>query len=554
MKQRPILAGIVFVVFTGVGNDATAQTPADIVFANGVIYTMDVSRPRVSSVVITDGRIVFTGEANDASAYRGPRTKWVDLAGATVVPGLVDSHGHLRNLGRLRSNVVLFDAASRDECVSRVRERMFAVAPGQWIRGRGWDESDWKDSRLPTWRDLEGTDANPVYMRRVDGHSAWLNRAALEACGITKDTPDPPGGRIVRFDDGEPTGIVVDNAEELVTAHIPSPTEQEMDAWMRDAILECNAYGLVGVHDAGATAPMIASWRRLGRDGELPLRIYAMVDMREEALDNYFAAGPTNEFGGRLVIRAIKIYADGSVGSRSAALLEPYSDNLQNTGLLINEEDVITRTVAKAVRAGFQPCIHAIGDRANRIVLDAYAATRAGTDVRPRIEHCQVLNPRDIERFASQGVIASMQPTHCTSDMPWVDARLGTARANGCYAWRSILDSGATMTFGSDFPVESANPMWGIYAAVTRCTRAGEPAGGWHPEQLVTVEEAVRSYTVGPAFASFTEFESGVIAMGMRGDLTVLDRDIFTTPPDQIHTVRARYTVIGGEIVYSAVR
>ncbi|MDH3197900.1 MAG: amidohydrolase [Candidatus Krumholzibacteria bacterium] len=550
---RPQLAALALVRMVGTAG-GQAPPEADLI-VTGTIVTMTRAAARAEAVAVRDGRIMYVGDEAGARAHAGASTRWIDARGV-VLPGLVDAHGHLRNLGRLLHTLQLTGTRSKEAVVARVREAQAESAPGQWIYGRGWDQNDWEAQAFPTWQDLEGTGANPVYLRRVDGHAAWVNRAALEIAGVTRDTPDPPGGRILRDARGEPTGVLVDKATDLVYLRIPEPSDQELDAWMRSAVVHCNEAGLTGVHDAGTGRRVLDSLRRLARAGALTLRVYAMLDADEpDLIDAQLAAGPSVELDGYLTIRAVKAYADGALGSRGAALLEPYSDEPSQAGLVITTPDSLRALSARAAAAGFQMCTHAIGDRGNRMALDAYAAVFGGPDHdgrRFRVEHCQVLAPDDIPRFAALGVIASMQPAHATSDMYWAEARVGGERIRGAYAWRTLLDSGAALAFGSDFPVESVSPLLGIHAAAARQDAEGWPEGGWYPEQRLSVEEAVRAFTVGAAYAAFQEAELGTIAVGRRADLTVLDRDIFAAPAAEILAVRVDYTIVGGAIVYEA--
>jgi predicted amidohydrolase YtcJ len=530
--------------------------PADLILTHAIVHTMTDTATPATAVAIVGDRIAYVGDDAGVRRWRGENTRVVDLAGKTVLPGLVDAHGHMSNLGRYLEEVQLDGTTSRAEILRRVQEVQARVDAGTWIHGRGWDQNDWDDTAFPTWRDLAGTEANPVYLERVDGHAMWLNRTALDERGITRTTPDPRGGRIVRDETGEPTGILVDEAEKLVDDHVPPPSDAQLDRRLTRAIQECNRLGLVGMHDAGTSEAVLASLRRLGERGTLTLNIYCLVDSDEPAfVRRCFAHGHTAEFEGHLVVRAVKLRADGALGSRGAALLRPYDDDPGNTGLLVDPPDSLFAWTRDALSAGFQVGTHAIGDRGNRETLDAYAHALAevpAADARLRIEHAQVVDVTDLPRFASMNVIASMQPTHATSDMPWAARRVGKDRLVGAYAWRTLLDSGAVLAFGSDFPVEAVDPLWGIYSAVTRMDHKGNPVGGWMPEQRVTVQEAVRAFTAGAAFAAFDEKESGTIEVGKRADLTVVDRDVLSIPPPEILTTRCAMTIVHGRVVFEA--
>jgi len=527
--------------------------PADLIIFADRIYTMNPQQPTAEAVAVSGDRIAYVGTRQGAEAFRGSATRILDLKGATVLPGLIDAHGHLLSLGRSMSQLNLVGTTSADQVRELILERQKSTPAGQWIQGRGWDQNDWPQRDFPTWRDLAETEANPVYLRRVDGHAAWLNKTALELCGITASTADPPGGKIHRDGSGNPTGVLIENAIDIARSAMPQPTRDEMLNWTRAAIRECHRVGLVGIGDAGVDATILDVYRELQKNGELSLRIYAMLsDDDSTFLNQWLERGPdvTDAF---LTIRSIKTYADGALGSRGAALLEPYADDPSNRGLMIHDAAYIESLTRHALDRGFQVCTHAIGDAANRMVLDEYEKAlkdHPPENCRLRIEHCQVVSPQDLPRFGKLGVIASMQPTHATSDMPWAPDRVGSDRIKGAYAWRSVLQSGGRLAFGSDFPIESPNPLWGIYAASTRQDRDGQPPGGWFPEQRLTIEEAVRGFTLDAAYAEFAESSRGSIEVGKLADFTVLDRDIFNIPPQEILKTQVDYTVIGGQIVW----
>jgi predicted amidohydrolase YtcJ len=547
--RRALLIPVLLALAAG---GSRAQEPADLVIRNARVLTMTDGERTHGVVALRGDRILYVGDDPGAVAIDAGRTRVIDADGCTVTPGLVDSHGHLSNLGRILTEPNLVGSRSIEEVLSRVREYQRGLADDEWLHGRGWDQNDWSTKEFPTWRDLESTNRNPVYLERVDGHALWVNRRALERAGITRDTRDPPGGRIVRDEHGEPTGVFVDNAEELIEAHATAPSAELVDRWIAAAVAECNRVGLTGVHDAGTTRPVLEALRRLAHSGRLTLNVYCMIDSDDATLAREFlAAGPSREAGGRLVMRCLKLRADGALGSRGAALLAPYSDDPGNTGLDVQTPDVLLAWTRDALRSGFQVGTHAIGDRGNRVTLDVYEQALAGrADARLRIEHCQILDPADIARFAALGVVAAMQPAHATSDMPWAEARLGARRLAGAYAWHTLRERGAVLAFGSDFPVESADPMTGLYAAVTRQDAGGHPPGGWRAEEALSLEEALCAYTVGSAYAAFDEGDAGRIAPGMRADLTVLDRDITQEPSRALLDARVRYTIVRGQVVY----
>ncbi len=528
---------------------------ADLVLKNGIIRTLDRDRPKAGAVAVKDGRIIFVGDVGGVLRYEGARTKIIDLDGAAVIPGLTDAHAHVVGLGHALAELDLKGTTSPEQIKNMVRKALFSLPPGAWLSGRGWDQNDWETKVFPLAEDLEGTEKNPVFLRRIDGHAVWINKKALEVCGINKDTPDPKGGRIVRDVSGNPTGIFVDNAVDIVLAGKPHPTFAEKLEWARMAIKECNRWGIVCVHDAGVDSVSLEIYRELYGRGELTLRIYAMLDPANEAFfESCLDTGPHEEANGFITVRAVKLYADGALGSRGAALLEPYSDAPEQKGFLVNSAAEIQRVTEAALSHGFQVCIHAIGDAANRMVLDVYEKALSKNpvkDPRLRIEHAQVISPDDMARFGRLGVIPSMQPTHATSDMQWAEERLGSRRIKGAYAWRKLIEGGSRIPCGSDFPVEAVDPLKGIYAAVTRQEASGKPSGGWYPRERMTIEEAVGGFTLNAAFAAFAEKSRGSITIGKLADFTVLDKDIFTCAPKDIPDVKVLYTIVGGKIVYA---
>lgn len=534
---------------------AAQPAPADLIVVNARIYTADLTRPMARALAVRDGRIVFAGSIRGAEALAGPRTERWDLGGKTVIPGMVDAHVHLVSLGQALRIVDLTGTTSYDEVIARVAERARAVRPGEWIRGRGWDQNDWAVTRFPPHDALSrAVPNNPVVLGRVDGHALLINARALELAGITRTTTDPAGGRIVRDSTGNPTGVLVDRATGLVNRVIPDDTPDDVRAATLAAIAEMNRWGLTGVHDAGVGEDVIAIYEELARAGHYDIRNYVMVRADEATLDRWMARGPRDSlYDGRLWFRAIKISADGALGSRGAALLEDYSDDPGNRGLLTADSAFMRRVAAKALRSGFQVNVHAIGDRANRRVLDIYAdALREvpTADHRFRIEHAQILNYHDIPRFAELDVIPSMQGSHQTSDMYWVPNRIGWNRSQGTYAWRSLLETGVVIPNGSDTPVEAPNPLISFKAFVSRTDADGYPEGGWFPAQKTTRQEALLSMTLWPAYAAFMEDVSGSITEGKYADFVVLDRDIMTVAADQILGTRVEMTVLGGRQVY----
>jgi predicted amidohydrolase YtcJ len=540
-----------------------AQGPADLVLTNGRIYTVDNARPIVSALAVGSGRVLFVGSDAEARALAAPSTRVIDLHGATVVPGIVDAHAHLLGLGNTLRRVNLAGSTSYQEVIDRVRAWAKDVRPGEWILGRGWDQNRWVDKQFPTHEALSRAfPTNPVVLTRIDGHALLANAKAMELAGITPASAEPSGGRILKLASGSPSGVFIDNAEELIGRAIPAATRAETRKAILAAIDECNRWGLTGIHDPGEDAETIAIYEELAKAGNYNLRNYVMLSDPGEptspaALNNpYLRRGPQSAlYDGHLWIRAIKLYADGALGSRGAALLAPYSDDPTNSGLLLSPPGHIRAWAETGLRRGFQVNVHAIGDRGNRIVLDAFDSalrTVPKADHRFRIEHVQVLSPQDIPRFARLGVIPSMQATHQTSDMRWAEARIGPERIRGAYAWRSLLSTGVVIPNGTDFPVEEVNPLLTFHAAVTRQDPTNSPPGGWYPEQRMTREEALQSMTIWPAYAGFQESMLGSLTPGKYADFVVLDRDIMRVPDTEILGTRVVSTWIGGKPVYEA--
>ncbi|MFL5466963.1 MAG: amidohydrolase [Gemmatimonadaceae bacterium] len=540
-----------------------AQTSADLVLINGRIYTVDNARPVVSALAVRGGRVAFIGSDAEAKALANPSTTVIDLKGAAVVPGFVDAHAHLLGLGAALQRVNLAGSPSYDDVIARVKAWARDVAPGAWILGRGWDQNRWPTKEFPTHEALSGAfPDNPVALTRIDGHALLANAKAMQLAGVNASTPDPRGGRIIRLASGAPSGVFVDNAQSLITRAIPSATKADKRKAILAAVAEANRWGLTGVHDAGEDVETVGIYEELARAGSYHLRNYVMLSDPGEpgspaTLRNpYIQRGPQSAlYDGHLWIRAIKLYADGALGSRGAALLEPYSDEPTNSGLLVSRPEHIRAWADSALRRGFQVNVHAIGDRGNRIVLDAFDSALKKSpkaDHRFRIEHAQVLSPSDIPRFARLGVIPSMQATHQTSDMRWAEARVGPQRIRGAYAWRSLLNTGVVIPNGTDFPVEEVNPLLTFHAAVTRQDPTNWPAGGWYPEQKMTREEALLSMTIWPAYAGFQESILGSLTPGKYADFVVLDRDIMSVPDTEILGARVMSTWIGGKRVYQA--
>lgn len=510
----------------------------------------------VSAFAVKNGRIMFAGSDREVRALAGARTRVIDAGGGTVIPGMVDAHAHLLGLGTSLRNVALAGSKTYDEVIARVVERAKTAKPGEWILGRGWDQNLWPDKKFPTHEALtRALPNNPVVLTRIDGHALVANAMAMRAAGVTAATRDPDGGRIERMPDGSPAGVFIDNAQGLVTRAEPDATAAQTRDAILAAVAEANKWGLVGIHDAGASRRTIDIYESLARAGKFNLRNYVMIAGNNADITHYFAVGPRSAlYDGRIWVRMIKLYSDGALGSRGAALLAPYSDDHANTGLLLTPPAEIQRIATAALRRGFQVGVHAIGDRGNRVVLDAYdAALKAvpTADHRFRIEHAQVISPQDIPRFAALGVIPSMQASHQTSDMRWAEVRVGPDRIKGAYAWRSLLNTGVIIPNGSDFPVEEVNPLISFHSAVSRQDASNWPPGGWYPDQVMTRSEALKSMTIWPAYAGFQEKVMGSISPGKYADFVILDRDIMTIPASEILSTRVMSTWIGGKTVYT---
>jgi hypothetical protein len=528
---------------------------ADLIAFNGRIHTVDDSIPNATALVVGGGRVLYVGDSAGAMAFRTDETQLADLQGNTVIPGMVDAHAHLAGLGAALRNVDLVGTASYEEVIARVVERAREVPAGTWIIGRGWDQNDWPDTRFPTHAELSrAVPDHPVVLTRVDGHATLVNAAAIREANLTNGTADPSGGRIERLPDGSLSGVLVDRAMGLVGRAIPPTSAEELRASVLAAVAEANRWGLIGVHDAGVGRRVIDVYEALAAEGRYDLRNYVMIRGDDSTLAHYFARGPQRALhDGRLWIRAIKISADGALGSRGAALHAPYSDEPSHSGLLLVPPERIKDVAVRALQNGFQLNVHAIGDRGNTVVLDAFEQALAEVptqDHRFRVEHAQILTPDDIPRFAQLRIIPSMQASHQTSDMYWAERRVGPERIRGAYAWRALLNTGVVIPNGSDFPVEQVNPLISFHAAVTRQDARTWPEGGWYPEQTMTREEALKSMTMWPAHAAFQDSLMGSLSPGKYADFVVLDRDIMSVPDTAILGTRVLATYLGGRAVY----
>jgi predicted amidohydrolase YtcJ len=533
---------------------ANGKNAADLIVTGAKIHTVDAAMPAAQAFSVRDGRFAYVGSLEGAMALRGPSTVMLDLSGSTVLPGLIDAHIHLTSVGMDLSQVDVFKLHSYDEVVART-VAFARTSPDTWILGDGWDQNLWPGKSFPTHQALSAAlPDRPVALSRVDGHAVLANAKAMQIAGVGKTTPDPAGGRILRDANGDPTGVFVDTAQGLIYDKVPAPSHDQLVRATRSAIAECNRWGLTTVAEPGTNDVHLAAHRALLEAGEYSIRNYAMLSDDNELIDEHLRIGPVNAaYDGHLWVRAIKMYADGALGSRGAALPAPYSDDPSNTGLVRTPGAHMQAVAEKALRAGFQVCVHAIGDRGNRMVLDAYeGALRAvpSTDARFRVEHAQVLSLEDIPRFAKLGIIPSMQTTHQISDMDWAQARLGPDRVLGAYAWRRLLDTGVIVANGTDAPVEAVSTLRTFHAAVTRQNESNQPPGGWYPDQRMTRDEALKSMTIWAAHANFQEQILGSITPGKYADFVVMDRDWLTVPPEEIMATRIQGTYLSGKRIY----
>jgi predicted amidohydrolase YtcJ len=532
-----------------------AQSSATLILTNGKIWTGNPAQPVAEAVACLDGRIVAVSSSADIRRWAGPRTEIVDLAGKLVVPGFNDSHVHFHGGGENLSGVQLRDAKSEAEFRDRIRQFAAKLPAGRWITGGNWDHENWTPARLPTRQLIdEAAGDHPVFINRLDGHMSLANTLALKLAGVTRATPDPPGGAIVRNANGEPAGVLKDAAQAAVERVIPPPSEDQIADAVRAAMRYAAERGVTSVQDVSASPAYMRVYQRLLQLGELTVRISGHQPLA--SWKRLADIGILANFGGPMLhIGALKGFADGSLGSTTALFFDPYLDAPNTSGLQMAAAQTMLQQIADADRAGLQVAVHAIGDKANHTVLNLFdeaAAKNGARDRRFRIEHAQHLRRDDIARFAKLGVIASMQPYHAIDDGRWAEKRIGPERAKGTYAFRSLLDAGAVLAFGSDWDVAPMDPVVAIYAAVTRRTLDGKHPAGWVPEQKITVAEALRAYTWGSAYASFEEKLKGTIEPGKLADLAVLSRDILTIDPVEIEKVKVALTVVDGKIVYRA--
>jgi hypothetical protein len=541
---------------------ATAKVPpADLVLKNGDIYTVNERQPKAEAVAVKGDRIVFVGSNREAEKYVGRNSRVIDLQGKTMVPGMTDAHHHLSGVGFREMTLNLEGVTSLEDFLAKVKERVDHANAGEWVTGRGWIETFWTPPVFPTRWDLDKVAPNnPVILTRADGHGTVVNSAALKIAGIDKNTANPFGGEISKDKNtGEPNGMLLDAAQGLVRRHLPPTSAADAEQAILLGVKRDVELGWTQVQDPGGSYAEVDILKKLYGEAKIKLRVYKALSAPGRDAQRLFLEGPiVGAYGNHLTVRTLKLYADGSLGSRSAALLQPYSDKPDTSGFLTIKEEDLLPLLEEALRKGIQIETHAIGDRGNRFILDAYQ--KAMNDVpkvrwkikepRWRVEHSQIVNPVDIPRFAKLGIIPSMQPSHAIGDLHFAPSRLGIDRLQGAYAWQSFIKSGSIVPGGSDAPVERGEPMIEFYAAVARKDMKGFSAEGWHPEEAATHEQALKMFTIWPAFAAFEERLRGSIEAGKLADFTILSGDIMKMPEAEILKTRAVMTVIGGEIVY----
>jgi predicted amidohydrolase YtcJ len=578
--NRQITAGMIvcFSLLAGCGHQSV--TPADLILINGNVYTLDWGEPSpdgeiaadaphgangwspdAEAVAIKDGLVTFVGSSRDAQAFQGPSTRIVDLGGAFVVPGLVDSHAHIQELGREQVQVNLVGVATEEEAIDRVVAHASGTPPGEWIIGWGWDEGEWAN-RYPTAARLSDVfPENPVVLRSLHGFAVWANRTALDEADIDRHTPDPDGGRILRDTSGNPTGILIDQATNLVTSAIPEISIRQLKEIVLAGLETMARDGYVAIHQAGADAELMQAFEELSAEDRLPIRVYAMLSLRDEPLcRRWIERGPGVE-GPMLTVRSVKAYYDAALGSRGARLLEDYSDLPGHRGVSGADYGFDQELAAEVMRAGFQIGVHAIGDAGNRETLafleSVIGPSPATGALRHRVEHAQVVHADDFARFKRSGVIAAVQPPHCVEDKSWAEDRLGLERVKGAYAWRTLRRAGVPLTFSADLAGSDHDIFYGLHAAITRRDKQLQPPDGWHPEQAMTAEEALRGYTNWSAYAARWEDQTGVLRPGFWADISVMDIDplrVGETEPGRLLDGRILATIVSGRVVFEELR
>lgn len=565
MKKLLIILSALFLFSCG-----EKQKPADMIITGGTIYTMDTTKPQVEAVAVSANKIVFAGPAAEVEKYKGEQTRMIDLKGQTMTPGFIESHGHVMGLGYNEMNIDLMGTHSWEEIISRVKEAADKAQPGEWIVGRGWHQDKWdtKPPKLvkgfPTHQELsKASPNNPVFLEHASGHAGFANAKAMQVAGVNQMSVEQmekdlgEGGEVIRDQLGNPTGLFNERAQSLIEKYMPENTEETDAKAFQLAMDACAREGITSFHDAGATRKSINLFEKFRADNAMKTRMYVMVTgWDRDLVYEWFRRGPMIDSAHFLTIRSVKLNCDGALGSRGAWLLEPYSDRPDWYGMPTLPMDTVLKTSREALKAGFQVCSHAIGDRANREILDRYEMAfnenpDQAKDHRFRIEHAQHIHPNDIPRFGKLHVIAAMQAIHLSSDRPWAIDRLGEKRiVEETYVWQDLMKSGAMIINGTDVPVEPINPIASFYASVTRKTLKGEPEGGYEPDQKMSRQEALRSYTLDAAYGAFEEGALGSIEVGKLADFTVFTQDIMTVPEDQLLATQVSKTIVDGKIVY----
>ncbi len=582
--MKSIIVVLKFFIFLSLvlAFNSCGKNMPDKIFINGKIYSLDDKNSIYEAVAVKDG-LIFDLGTNEKILKKYSDAEKIDLNGAVVFPGFIDSHGHIIGYGDNLLQIDLVGTESQKEIAELVRKKAQELKEGEWILGVGWDQNDWEDKSWPDHKILdEAAPDNPVALTRIDGHALWVNKKALELAGITKNTPNPAGGEIKKDKNGNPTGLLIDNAMNLVYKVIPPPDEEDLIKTVLVSTENLVKYGITSVHDMGVSERTIEIYKKLADEGRLPLRIHAYIDGAGETWNKYLKEGKLTGYANNFVnVDGIKLFVDGAMGSRGALMTEPYQDDPGNLGLLLLSENEIYKIARDALSKGLQVATHAIGDSGNYLVLNAYE--RAFNELKTenhrfRIEHVQVIKPEDAKRLAKLGVVPSMQPVHATSDMPWAEARLGPVRVKWSYALRMVLNESKMIAGGSDFPVENPSVLEGIYAAVTRQDKNGRPKnaddvlqlikekkwvlskegikdpknfeGGWYPDQKLTIDEAIKCFTKWAAYSVFEENKKGTIEIGKWADFTILDKDLYNINPEEILKTNVIMTIVNGKIVY----
>lgn len=555
MNKLLYLSGLIMLLFTACNSQPDVKT---FINANGYTFQED-SLITFETMIIANGKVNQVGGKELAEQMEG---EVIDLQGKTVLPGLIDAHGHVlysftnvMGLGQQQLNINLSGIESLEATLDTIKAYAEANPELEWIQGRGWNQTLWEENEFPTAEDLdEVVPDRPVLLSRVDGHAGWVNSKAMRLANISKDTPDPVGGKIVRDVGGNATGIFIDEAEGLIKQVIPQPSKDENAKALELALEILRSNGLTSVHDAGIHSYIWDLYKEFADNGKLTARIYAMIGGTADNFDEMASQGPVTSYANDLLaLRSTKIYLDGALGSRGAALKKPYSDDPGNTGLLFYTQKELNEKVLKSASKGFQSNVHAIGDKGNEMALNAFKYVReqlGDQGLRHRIEHAQIVSPDDIPRFKELDIIASMQPTHATSDMNMAEDRVGPRRIKGGYAWQTFLEQGTVVAAGSDFPVESSNPFYGLYSAVTRQDHQGNPPGGWYPEESLSREQALRAFTIDAAYAAHQEEVLGSLESGKWADFVILDQDYFEVPASDIWKIEVLETWVAGKKVY----